>query len=45
MNEATRGIAWTDSALVIGAVAFEEGSDVATRTKLYETWQTLGPVD
>lgn len=45
MNEATRGIAWTHSALVIGAVAFEEGSDVATRAKLYETWQTLGPAD
>ncbi len=45
MNEMTRGVSWIDSPLVIGAVAFEEGSDAAARAALYQTWQTLGPVD
>ena len=45
IGDARRGIVWKNTGLAIGAIAIEEGTDAAARAKLYEIWQTLGPVD
>ena len=45
IGDARRGIVWKNTGLAIGAIAIEEGADTVARAKLYEIWQTLGPVD